>query len=441
MFALHNAAEVGDILRCNEIVTAQVASALANAGPEEDKEALSRRSTAKLLERKDPDGCTPLHCAVLARRVEAAKWLIDMGTSLTTKCNNAPLIHLVLGVACIEAHKVFAEELLEAILPKLDPETMCSEVDELGRTALHLVAEFDLAGCAKKLLGANPSKTALLLSDASSQTVIHRACQVKSLSVLIEVLAAVNDPDLVDKADVFGTTPLHMCASNGFSDGFDLLVASGASKKLIDKRGRTTESIKCYSEDVRATLILSHEVCMKHFTCPPSWTSRRGLFDVPSENINRLKVLLDQDLGILRSTRLSHRLDWSTPSKASIADVLRVHDYSYVDKIRGFCAQLEDEDDLGELDGDTTISKLSFDAALYAAGSVCDAIDAVVKGTHKNAFCAVRPPGHHAGPRGVVTCENDPHGSFGFCLLSNAAIGAAYARNVHRHQGVKKVSR
>lgn len=49
-----------------------------------------------------------------------------------------------------------------------------------------------------------------------------------------------------------------------------------------------------------------------------------------------------------------------------------------------------------------------------------------------NAFCAIRPPGHHSGPRGVVGSVNEPHGSHGFCLLNNLAIGAAYSLNVHR---------
>ncbi len=49
-----------------------------------------------------------------------------------------------------------------------------------------------------------------------------------------------------------------------------------------------------------------------------------------------------------------------------------------------------------------------------------------------NAFCAIRPPGHHSGPRGVVGSVNEPVGSHGFCLLNNLAIGAAYALNVHR---------
>jgi acetoin utilization deacetylase AcuC-like enzyme len=62
---------------------------------------------------------------------------------------------------------------------------------------------------------------------------------------------------------------------------------------------------------------------------------------------------------------------------------------------------------------------------------VCAAIDRVVTGHNANAFCAVRPPGHHAGPRGLVTCANDHEGSHGFCLLNNVAIGAAYARSVY----------
>jgi acetoin utilization deacetylase AcuC-like enzyme len=56
----------------------------------------------------------------------------------------------------------------------------------------------------------------------------------------------------------------------------------------------------------------------------------------------------------------------------------------------------------------------------------------------RNAFCAVRPPGHHAGPTGVVTCDNDPHGSQGFCLLSNLAIGGAYAMSQYRSRGGRR---
>ena len=61
--------------------------------------------------------------------------------------------------------------------------------------------------------------------------------------------------------------------------------------------------------------------------------------------------------------------------------------------------------------------------------------DVVVQAQARNAFCAVRPPGHHAGPTGIAEYEKQPHGSHGFCLLSNLAIGAAYAVNQYRNHG------
>mmetsp|Transcript_44245 Transcript_44245/g.53142 ORF Transcript_44245/g.53142 Transcript_44245/m.53142 type:complete len:506 (+) Transcript_44245:849-2366(+) len=81
-----------------------------------------------------------------------------------------------------------------------------------------------------------------------------------------------------------------------------------------------------------------------------------------------------------------------------------------------------------------------FEAALRASGSTCEAVDRVMSGDHWNAFCAVRPPRHQTGPRGVVTCPNDPDGSHGFCLLNNLAVAAAYARSMYRNDGIKRVA-
>jgi len=80
-----------------------------------------------------------------------------------------------------------------------------------------------------------------------------------------------------------------------------------------------------------------------------------------------------------------------------------------------------------ELDADTIASPGSGEAALRAAGAVCAAVDAIMAEEGDNAFCAVRPPGHHA----------EPTRSMGFCLFNNIAIGALHARAAY---GLKKVA-
>lgn len=73
------------------------------------------------------------------------------------------------------------------------------------------------------------------------------------------------------------------------------------------------------------------------------------------------------------------------------------------------------------IDGDTYLSAGSEKAALRATGAVCQAIDRIIEGDIRNAFCAVRPPGHYA----------EPDHAMGFCLFNSAAIGAMYARMHH----------
>ena len=78
------------------------------------------------------------------------------------------------------------------------------------------------------------------------------------------------------------------------------------------------------------------------------------------------------------------------------------------------------------LDGDTPLSPASLDAAWHAAGACCEAVDAACSAPDTRAFCAVRPPGHHA----------EPDQGMGFCLFNNVAIAAAWALHQHRLERV-----
>jgi acetoin utilization deacetylase AcuC-like enzyme len=75
--------------------------------------------------------------------------------------------------------------------------------------------------------------------------------------------------------------------------------------------------------------------------------------------------------------------------------------------------------DYGQIDADTFVSPGSLEAALRACGAVIKGVDLVMAGEARNAFCAVRPPGHHA----------EPTRAMGFCLFNNVAVGALHARN------------
>lgn len=106
---------------------------------------------------------------------------------------------------------------------------------------------------------------------------------------------------------------------------------------------------------------------------------------------------------------------------ASDADVHLVHTPAYTASLREFCAAGG-----GAWDADTVLSRESYDVALLATGAVVDAVERVVRGDERRAFCLVRPPGHHALPAQAM----------GFCLLNHVAIGARLAV---RRQGLARV--
>jgi acetoin utilization deacetylase AcuC-like enzyme len=106
---------------------------------------------------------------------------------------------------------------------------------------------------------------------------------------------------------------------------------------------------------------------------------------------------------------------------APLADLDRLelaHPHAHIEGILGTVPK----EGMRQIDTDTCVSAGSRESALRAVGGVCAAVDAVVTGECDNAFCAVRPPGHHA----------ERTRAMGFCLFNNVAIGAFHARDKHR---------
>src|SRR5438876_3657558 len=111
-----------------------------------------------------------------------------------------------------------------------------------------------------------------------------------------------------------------------------------------------------------------------------------------------------------------------TPRPATVDELGLVHDHAYIREVETFGAEVAREAQAGKKQSrffatDTYISAQSYEVARMAAGAPLVAIDAVMKGEVNNAYCLVRPPGHHALPDEAM----------GFCLFNNVAVAARYA--------------
>lgn len=135
------------------------------------------------------------------------------------------------------------------------------------------------------------------------------------------------------------------------------------------------------------------------------------------ESPRRLRAILYK----LQETGLWKKLEHIVPKPASDQDLLRVHSEKHVEYIRRLASEGG-----GRVDADTVVSRHSFDSAVYAAGGVVTALEAVVSGEVNSAFALVRPPGHHS------TRDR----AMGFCLFNNVAMAAAYALEKYKFNRV-----
>jgi len=174
------------------------------------------------------------------------------------------------------------------------------------------------------------------------------------------------------------------------------------------------------------TALVYHPIFLKHDTGPHH-----------PERAARLKSILRR----LNKTDLIDNLRSIKPQALAVEDIMLVHSRDYVLGVKDACSRLGPStsgstgspllepsraksrgsglcSDNASLDPDTVVSRDSFASALFAAGAVKKGIDLIFDGEIDNAFCMVRPPGHHAGSSKAM----------GFCIFNNIAIGARYAQ-------------
>jgi acetoin utilization deacetylase AcuC-like enzyme len=135
------------------------------------------------------------------------------------------------------------------------------------------------------------------------------------------------------------------------------------------------------------------------------------------EKIDRVTVVIDN------FKRLDNKnLIWKKPSTFNQSLLIKTHSSDYINQVN----QSFPNDGFAFLDGDTVVSPGSKDATKDAVGSIIAAIDGVQNKEFKNAFCAVRPPGHHA----------EKEKAMGFCIYNNVAVGANYLIEKYKYKKI-----
>ena len=157
-----------------------------------------------------------------------------------------------------------------------------------------------------------------------------------------------------------------------------------------------------------STAYISHPDCHSHDT---------GVGH--PEDARRLSAIEDQFI----SSGLSDFIRYFDAPEVAQDQLLRVHSIGHLETVEAMMPQ----QGYAYLDPDTVVSPATLQAAKRAAGAVVSAVDLVMSGKMQNAFCGVRPPGHHA----------ESSRAMGFCVYNNIAVGAAHALESH---GLEKVA-
>ena len=381
-----------------------------------------------LMNRSDSFESTESGSDMSATKVKSADATDQWGAAISRVLNSSDVIREnVLFVACaLTPEECGQQTVVDICRVLIDHGANAFLVDKKIGSCLHLVANNGYTTVARLLL--------------------NRGCKVNDV-------------------DENGDTAMHLAARKQHSHFLELLVNFGANCHARNIQGRAAldvlEDITDGSVESAArraelrrillsieprlrTLILYHDDCLEH--------TPRKLSDW--EGPDRLKNIMQQlnDL----SSFPEYELEFSTEfEKAPVELLSRVHSPEYITFVDNLSKQLQqksgndqpvpftpqlqrillrqssEETKNGEY-SDTAFSAGTLTAARRAAGAVSHAVDRILLGRNRNAFCVVRPPGHHAGYNGLL----DGGRSCGFCIFNSVAAGALHALEAHRCERV-----
>lgn len=387
---------------------------------EEAQEALSKMSSNRhIINSLDKYGFSPLHAAVVLTEeagdvaLKISRLLLSFGADVTIKDSfgNTPL-HWAARVGNISVMEVLVYESCD-----LDVQ------NDMGETPLHWAMRSGRIGT---------RATTYLLSNGSRSSVFSKSFQ-RPLDVAGEGFVGLCD-------DLFPVD----------RPGGTVVIGTESSEELTEIKRQTRANFFLFSPQAR-TLILHHPECLEHLTKNSTdWES--------PDRVNAiLKSVLDKNNQYVRDYEIQISTDFE---RASLEFLGRVHSAEYLTFVNNLSKELEKRQKAEDhskaknipsiipftpmvqrtilrepsikisAHSDTSFSSGSLRAARRAAGAVKHAVDCVLVGRNRNAFCITRPPGHHAGINGLL----DGGDSCGFCIFNNIAAGAMHALSDENHR-------
>jgi ankyrin repeat protein len=259
------------------------------------------------------------------------KLLLDAGSDVNMRCHGHSLLHAALHLGGFVGSKAVCAQLVPLIL-SMNPDLTLK--DDRSETALHVACSLGLTheinlilerAAAVAASSATPEDgtatqkavdvPALLdMKDRLGQRPLHHACirnELETVKYLVE-----NRSANMNAASMLGETPLHLACANESWEVVEYLRASGANENAPNKRALTPRAMidaassrNVSKSDKKSTLIVTHPLCLDHHTCVAPIT-RFAKELPPPENVIRLQVLVDKEVGALRSDFIGSKTEW-----------------------------------------------------------------------------------------------------------------------------------